>query len=94
VHVVRRLVLVADSGAVHGHVVAKRRWDELDPRLRQAITLGGAFEAGLKVAALIDLAQQSSREIHGSRARWAAAIVLVNSGGLVPIMYFLRGRRR
>ncbi|WP_345381248.1 hypothetical protein [Pseudonocardia yuanmonensis] len=74
--------------------MAKKRWDELDPRLRQAIMLGGAFEAGLKIAALIDLAQRSSREIHGSRARWAAAIAVVNSAGLVPIMYLLRGRRR
>ncbi len=74
--------------------MAKNRWDELDPRLRQAIMLGAAFEAGLKIAALIDLAQRPPQGIHGSKARWAAAITLVNSAGLVPIMYFLRGRQR
>lgn len=75
-------------------VVAKKRWDELDPRLQQAIVLGFAFEAGLKIAALIDLAQRPSQDIQGSKAWWAAATTLVNSAGLVPIMYFLRGRRR
>lgn len=74
--------------------MAKKRWSELDPRLQQAIMLGTAFEAGLKIAALIDLAQRPSQDVHGSKARWAAVITLVNSAGLVPIVYFLRGRRR
>jgi len=73
--------------------VARRRWSELDPRLRQAITLAGAVEAGLKIAALIDLAQRPARSVRGSKARWAAAITLVNAAGAVPIVYFLRGRR-
>lgn len=70
-----------------------RRWDELDPRLRQGVLLGAAFEAGLKVAALIDLARRPREDIRGSKAAWATALVLVNSGGVVPIVYFLRGRR-
>jgi Family of unknown function (DUF5652) len=74
--------------------MANRRWSELDPRLRQSIMLGGAFEAGLKVAALIDLAQRSSQDVRGSKVTWAVAIALVNSAGLVPILYLLRGRRR
>jgi hypothetical protein len=72
--------------------VAKTRWSDLDPRLRQAILLSGAFEAGLKIAALIDLAQRPRRDIRGSKAAWAAALALVNSGGVVPIVYLLRGR--
>lgn len=55
--------------------------------------LGGAFEAGLKIAALIDLAQRPSGDIRGSKAAWAFALSLVNSGGVVPIVYLLRGRR-
>jgi hypothetical protein len=55
--------------------------------------LVGAVEAGLKIAALIDLAQRPPREIRGSKWRWATAIALVNSGGVVPIGYLLRGRR-
>ena len=71
----------------------RKRWSELDPRLRQAITIAGAVEAGLKIAALIDLVQRPARDVRGSKARWAAAIALVNSAGAVPIAYFLRGRR-
>ncbi len=55
--------------------------------------LGGAFEAGLKVAALIDLAQRPHADIRGSKAAWACALTIVNSGGVVPIIYLLRGRR-
>jgi hypothetical protein len=71
----------------------KRRWSDLDPRLRQALVLAGAVEAGLKIAALIDLARRPARHVRGSKARWAAAITVINAGGAVPILYFLRGRR-
>ncbi|HEY6888335.1 MAG TPA: hypothetical protein VI300_11165 [Solirubrobacter sp.] len=70
-----------------------RRWSDLDPRLRQAMLLAGAVEAGLKIAALIDLAQRPAQRLRGSKVWWAAAIVMVNAAGAVPIAYFLRGRR-
>ena len=73
--------------------MAKRRWSDLDPRIRQTMMLAGAVEAGLKIAALIDLAQRPARHVRGSKAWWAAAITLVNSAGAVPIVYLLRGRR-
>lgn len=77
----------------HSWGVTNKRWSDLDPRVRQAILIGGAFEAGLKLAALIDLVQQPRREIRGTKAGWAIALALVNSGGVLPIAYFLRGRR-
>ena len=73
--------------------MARKRWSELDPRVRKTVMVAGAVEAGLKIAALIDLAQRPAREIRGSKAVWAAAIVLVNAAGAVPIAYLLRGRR-
>ena len=73
--------------------MAKKRWNDLDPKHREAIKIVGAVEAGLKIAALIDLAQRPARQVRGSKARWAAAIALANSAGAVPIAYFLRGRR-
>ena len=82
----------ADGGA-QSCVVANTRWRDLDPRVRQAIMIGGAFEAGLKVAALIDLAQRPRGDIRGSKRWWAVGLALVNSGGVVPIVYMLRGRR-
>jgi hypothetical protein len=73
--------------------MARKRWDDLDPRLRQALMLAGAVEAGLKIAALIDLAPRPAAEVRGSKAAWAAAITVVNAAGAVPLAYFLRGRR-
>ena len=73
--------------------MGKKRWSELDPRVRQAVMVAGAVEAGLKIAALIDLARRPARQVRGSKAVWAAAIALVNAAGAVPVAYFLRGRR-
>jgi hypothetical protein len=73
--------------------LARTRWRELDPRVRQAIVVAGSVEAGLKLAALIDLAQHSDQDIRGSKPIWAVAITLVNSAGALPIVYLLRGRR-
>jgi hypothetical protein len=73
--------------------VAKKRWDELSPRARRLIVVGGTVEGVLKVAALVDLARRPSEQVRGSKVRWALVITLANSFGLVPLTYFLRGRR-
>ena len=73
--------------------MAGKRWSELDPKVRRAVVVGAAVETGLKIAALIDLAQRPARRVRGSKAVWAAAIALVNAAGAVPVAYFLRGRR-
>jgi hypothetical protein len=73
--------------------VAKKKWNELSPRARRFIIIGASFEGVLKVAALIDLVRRPAAQIRGTKARWAAALVLINSVGAVPIAYFLRGRR-
>jgi hypothetical protein len=69
------------------------RWNDLDPRLRQAIVVVAAVEAGLKIAALIDLAQRPATAVRGSKGAWTAGIIAVNSLGALPILYLLRGRR-
>jgi hypothetical protein len=74
--------------------VAKRSWSELDPRARRLIIIAGAVEGTLKVAALVDLVRRPSSEIRGSKARWAAAMTLINSVGMAPVAYFVWGRRK
>lgn len=71
----------------------KRRWSELDPRVRRAVLAAAAVEGVLKIAALADLAGRPAGAVRGSKAKWAVAIVLSNSAGLVPIAYFRKGRR-
>jgi hypothetical protein len=58
------------------------------------LVVGGAIEALLKIAALVDLRRRPAAEVRGSKRSWATAIVVANSAGAVPIAYFLRGRRR
>jgi len=74
-------------------LIVRTKWNELSPRTRQLIVLAGTIEAVLKVAALVDLARRPASEVRGSKARWAVAVTLVNSLGVVPIAYFARGRR-
>lgn len=74
--------------------MAKKRWSDLDPRTRKAILVAGAVDGALRAAALIDLKRRTAAEVRGSKRAWSAAITLVNSGGVLPVAYFLRGRRR
>ncbi|HEU5266372.1 MAG TPA: hypothetical protein VFU35_06710 [Jatrophihabitans sp.] len=62
--------------------------------MRRLLVVAAVFEGLLKIAALIDLVRRPSTEVRGSKARWAAAITLINSVGAVPIVYFRYGRRR
>ncbi|MFL5928709.1 MAG: hypothetical protein ACJ77E_17400 [Gaiellaceae bacterium] len=73
--------------------MSREKWSDLSPRARRLIVIGGVIEAVLKAAALVDLVRRPASEVRGSKPRWALAIVLVNSLGVVPIAYFARGRR-
>lgn len=69
-----------------------KRWKELDPRVQRAVLVTGGFELGLRIAALIDLAQRPAAGVRGEKRWWALALIGVNSFGLLPLLYFLRGR--
>jgi hypothetical protein len=73
--------------------VLRRRWSGLSPRNQRLVAIGAA-EGVLKIAALIDLARRPAAAVRGPKRRWAFAIVLLNSLGLVPLAYFVAGRRR
>jgi hypothetical protein len=74
-------------------VRARRKWEDLDPRTRRLLVVAGAIDGVLRIAALIDLARRPSNEVRGSKARWAAAVTLINSAGAVPLAYFAWGRK-
>jgi hypothetical protein len=75
-------------------MVTRRTWSELSPRTGRLIVVTGVGEGLLKVAALIDLARRPAAEVRGSKVWWALAVTLVNSVGVVPLVYFWYGRRR
>ena len=68
------------------------KWEQLNPRTQRTLTVIATVEGVLKAVALIDLARRPPSQVRGSKAAWATAITLINSAGLVPIAYFLRGR--
>jgi hypothetical protein len=73
--------------------MAAKRWGDLDPGVRKAIIGMGAAEAALKLAALVDIKRRPAEQIHGKKRNWALAM-LVNSAGLIPLAYFVFGRRK
>lgn len=72
---------------------AKKRWKDLSPRTRRLIVAAGTAETLLKLAALLDLRRRPAAAVRGSKVKWGTAIAVVNSLGVVPIAYFLYGRR-
>jgi hypothetical protein len=69
-----------------------KRWSDLSPRTRQVIIVVGIAEAALKAAAAIDIKRRPAEQIRGPKWAWGAALI-VNSAGIVPLSYFVFGRR-
>jgi len=74
--------------------VTKTRWSDLSERNRRLIVLGGLFDAMLRIAALFDLRRRTPDEVRGSKRTWEVLVSLVNSAGVLPLAYFVFGRRR
>jgi hypothetical protein len=66
------------------------RWQDLTPRQRTLVLVLGSIQLSLAAAAWADLATRSSREVNGSKVRWAA-IIAINWIG--PLAWFRWGRR-
>ncbi len=72
--------------------MAKQKWSDLSPRVRRLILAGTAVEGALKIAALIDIKRRPAEQIRGGKKAWAASM-LINSAGVIPVSYFVWGRR-
>ena len=70
-----------------------RRWADLSDRERRWILFSSICDGVLKIAALVDIKRRPADQIRGSKTVWATAVVLVNSVGVVPLAYFVLGRR-
>ena len=67
-----------------------RRWSELSPRHKLALTLLISAQLSLAACAWRDLAQRPAEQVNGLKPVWAL-IIAVNFIG--PLAYFMRGRR-
>ena len=75
-------------------VAARRRWSDLSKRTRILLVTAAGADGALRVAALIDIQRRPASQIRGRKWMWAAVVALASSAGVVPMSYFVFGRRR
>ena len=74
-------------------MAARRQWSDLSQRTRRLLIGAGVAEGILKVAALIDLKRRPATQVRGPKWIWATVLAVVGSAGVLPISYFVLGRR-
>jgi hypothetical protein len=74
-------------------MAARKQWGDLSPRTRRLLISGAVAEGILKVAALVDIRRRPASQIRGPKWLWAAVVAVVGSAGVVPVSYFVFGRR-
>jgi hypothetical protein len=75
-------------------MVARRQWSDLSERTRRLLTIAAVAEGFLKLAALIDLRRRPASQVRGPKWLWTTALAIVGSAGVLPISYFVLGRRQ
>ena len=75
-------------------MAARRKWSDLSGRTRTLIITVAVVDGILKAAALIDIKRRPASQIRGPKWLWAPVVTVVNSAGVVPISYFVFGRRQ
>jgi hypothetical protein len=78
---------------VEDAVAVRRQWSDLSERTRRLLTIAAVAEGILKLAALIDIKRRPASQIRGPKWLWATVVAVVGSAGLVPVSYFVFGRR-
>jgi hypothetical protein len=74
-------------------MAARRQWGELSARTRKLLITAAVAEGTLRIAALIDIKRRPASQIRGRKWLWAAVVAVVSSAGIVPVSYFVFGRR-
>jgi len=75
-------------------VALRRRWSDLSQGTRKLLVIGAVVEGILKIAALIDMKRRPASQIRGPKWMWATSVAVIGSAGILPITYFMLGRRR
>jgi hypothetical protein len=86
---IRILAVDAEDG-----MADSRRWRDLSERRRRLLIIAAAAEGILKLAALVDLKRRPASQVRGPKWLWASLVTVVSSAGILPISYFIFGRRQ
>ncbi|QKT08180.1 hypothetical protein HUN08_13990 [Gordonia sp. X0973] len=73
--------------------MARKRWSDLSPKAKGAVVGLAAVDAGLRAWALRDLASRTKDQVNGPKMLWQSGMAVVNSAGILPLVYLVRGRR-
>jgi hypothetical protein len=75
-------------------MAASKQWNDLSERNRRLLIAAAVADGTLRIAALIDIKRRPASQIRGRKWIWATAVAIVSSAGILPISYFVFGRRR
>jgi len=75
-------------------MATRKQWNDLSPRTRRLLTAAAVIEGILKLAAFIDIKRRPASQIRGPKWLWATVVAVISSAGVVPISYFIFGRRQ
>jgi hypothetical protein len=71
-----------------------RRWNQPSAHNRRLVVLAAVADGTLEVEALTDLRRRPASVVRGRNWVWATVVTVVNSLGVVPLAYFVIGRRQ
>lgn len=71
----------------------RKKIDNLPGWAKVLLGVLGAADVGLRVLAVIDVANRPEDEVNGPKKVWLPALATVSSMGLLPAAYFAFGRR-
>jgi hypothetical protein len=74
-------------------MAARTQWRDLSERTRRLLVGAAVAEGILKIAALIDIRRRPASQVRGPKWLWATVVTVVSSAGVVPVSYFVFGRR-
>jgi hypothetical protein len=75
-------------------MAARTQWSDLSERRRRLLIVAAVAEGILKLAALVDLKRRPASQVRGPKWLWATVVTVISSAGIVPISYFVFGRRQ
>lgn len=70
------------------------QWNTLKPTTQALIAGGAMLDLALKTWALVDLVNRPAEQVPGTKTRWAIALTLLNTAGVLPAVYLTKVLRR